>query len=426
MRTACARRVSDNGTVNFKIAPVAAGLVAGLLTAASAFAQDAQPVLERVSFAGLRGLPAPAVTQETGLKTGEPVTQAGLEAACGRLLATGLFLGCQFRFAEGTATFEVAEAPPEQDVRIDLPGVDPQDFWKWATIHAPLLKPRMPGTNDATKLYTAAVAKFAAERKLGETIESRIETTLGAHESFLVFRPANLPRITGVSFTGNASIGGDRLEEVMLKPAIGAEYTEFAFQHLLDLNVRPLYEEIGKLSVAFPKLQATESGRTVKVALTIEEGPVYRLRSANVKVDGQPAMIDGLPLDGVANWKQVKAAVDARVTQLRRDGYLDAAATVSRKLDTPAKAVDAEVAILPGQRYVFGKVILKGLSPELMERAMELWTMREGEPAMERQAAEFVDRVFKQLRIQDVVQGASIRAVARPNTNIVDYTINFR
>ncbi len=51
---------------------------------------------------------------------------------------------------------------------------------------------------------------------------------------------------------GNASIGGDRLEEAMLKPAIGAEYTDLAFQHLLDLNVRPLYEEFGKLSVSFP------------------------------------------------------------------------------------------------------------------------------------------------------------------------------
>ena len=379
-----------------------------------------------MSLEGLSGLPADSVTRIAGLTTGGPVSQADLEAACGRLMATGLFLGCQFRFADGLATFQVAQAPAEENVRIDLPGIEENDFWTWAGKNAPLLKPKMPGTNDATKLYTAAVQRFVSERSPGEQVEARIETTLSTHETFLVFRPANLPRIAGLSFTGNASIGADRLEAAMLKPAIGAEYTDRAFQHLLDLNVRPLYEELGKLSVSFPKLAVTADGRKVKVLTTIEEGPVYQLRAARVVVDGLPATLAALPVGQPANWNLVGSAVDAKISEMRGEGYLDAAAKISRQLDPARRAVDADVVILSGRRYVFGKVIVKGLSAELSDQALALWRLREGEPAVERTASEFVDRVFKQLPVHDLVQGASIHTQARPNTNIVDYTINFR
>ena len=270
-----------------------------------------------------------------------------------------------------------------------------------------------------------AVQRFVSERSPGEQVEARIETTLSTHETFLVFRPANLPKIVALSFTGNASIGADRLEAAMLKPAIGAEYTDRAFQHLLDLNVRPLYEELGKLSVSFPKLIVTADGRKVKVLTTIDEGPVYQLRAARVVVDGPPATLAALPVGQAANWNLVSSAVDAGFG-MRGEGYLDAAAKISRQLDPAQRAVDADVVILSGRRYVFGKVIVKGLSAEMMDQALALWRLREGEPAVERTASEFVDRVFKQLPIHDQVQGASIHTQARPNTNIVDYTINFR
>jgi outer membrane protein assembly factor BamA len=401
-------------------------LLMGAVCATLGLTEDVRPVLSKVAFEGLAGLPADSVTQAAGVAVGEPTSQAELEAACGRLIATGLFLGCQFRFADGVVTFQVAQAPAEQDVRIDLPGISEKDFWTWAARQAPLLKPRMPGTNDATRLYTEAVQRFASTRLPGEQVEPRIETTLATHETFLVFRLANLPRIAAVAFTGNASIGADRLEEAMLKPSIGAEYSDFAFEHLLDLNVRPLYEELGKLSVSFAKPRVTPDGRKVKVLAIIEEGPVYQLRSARVQVDGLPATLEGLPVGGIANWKLVRSAADARVTELRGEGYLDAAATVTRRLDTPARSADAEVSILRGRRYVFGKVIVKGLNAELMDRALALWKLREGEPAVEHAASEFIDQVFKQLPLNELVKGASIHTQARLNTNIVDYTINFR
>ena len=389
-------------------------------------AQEVRPFLSKVAFEGLRTLPASAVAGVAALSTGEPVTQPDLEAACGRLLATGLFQGCQFRFADGVATLQVAEAPAELDVRIDLPGVEEKDFWSWAAANAPLLKPKMPGSNDATRLYTDAVQKFVSARLPGEQVAARIETTLATHETFLVFRSANLPKIAAVSFTGNASIGADRLEQAMLRPSIGAEYTRLAFQKLLDLNVRPLYEELGKLAVSFPNLEVTRNGSTVKIRTTIDEGPVYFLRSARVTIDGQPAAVNGMPLGEIANWKLVTSAVDAGVAAMRGEGYLDAAARASRSLDAAKRAADAEVTILRGRQYVFGKVILKGLSDEMAGQALALWTLKEGEPAVEQSASDFVDRVFKHLPLHDQVKGASIHAQPRPNTNVVDYTINFR
>jgi len=155
--------------------------VIGAVCVALACAQEAPPALNRVAFEGLSGLPADSVARLAGLVTGSVVGQTDLESACGRLMATGLFLGCQFRFADGLATFQLAQAPAEQDVRIDLPGIEEADFWKWATRNAPLLKPKMPGTNAATKLYTDAVQKFVSERLPGEQVDARIETTLSTH-----------------------------------------------------------------------------------------------------------------------------------------------------------------------------------------------------------------------------------------------------
>jgi hypothetical protein len=75
---------------------------------------------------------------------------------------------------------------------------------------------------------------------------------------------------------------------------------------------------------------------------------------------------------------------------------------------------------------VFGRLTLKGLTPELREKAAALWTVPEGQPALASAPGQFVERVFQQLQITDEVGGATIQNHIRPNTNIVDYTVSFR
>lgn len=398
-----------------------------VLCSTAAWPQTESAALTRLTVEGLATLPAGAVLHVTGLTEGQAVGQADLEGACGRLLATGLFSDCRFRFNAGLAAFQVSEAETSQAIGLDLPGVTGKDLWEWAGSHEPLLRPRMPGNADAAKLYTAAIQRFVDERIPGEKVTARLESRFGSNESELVFRPAHPPMVGAVAFTGALAVAPGALAAVMQKPAIGAEYTENSFRQLLDLNARPLYEEQGRLSVSFPRLETTrEAANRVAVRVSVNEGEVYRLRTARVTVDGAPGEAAGLPVGGAANWKLVTAAVDRKVVELRNGGYLDARGKATRRLDEQQHTVDATVEIYQGVRYVFGKLTLKGLTPELEEQVAALWTVREGQPALANLPAEFVELVFKQLPAAAELRSATVQPHVRPNTNIVDYTVNFR
>jgi outer membrane protein assembly factor BamA len=397
-----------------------------LLAIAATWLLAAPDVLSRIAVEGGERFPADAIAGATGLQPGGSVSKEALDEACNRLLGTGLILGCQYRYGGGVVTFEVLETEATQEARIDLPGIQPDKFWAWAKVNAPLVQPKMPPNSDAGKFYVDAIQRFLEEQKLAEPVEPRIEMNLQTQQTVLVFRPANPAKVSGVRVVGSSLIPEERLETILRGVAVGSEYTEYDFRKLLDLNIRPLYEEFGRLNVKFSSVEAKREGSTVVVTAKVDEGQEYKLRQASVSLDGTPVEAAGFPVGRTANWKEVEQAVEARIRELRDKGRLDARSRIARTLDETANAADVNVTIESGPVYTFGRLQVVGLTAATLERVMPLWTMREGDPANGSEASAFIDRVFKQLPQGSGIRGASLQQRVREGQRVVDYTVTFK
>ena len=64
--------------------------------------------------------------------------------------------------------------------------------------------------------------------------------------------PANPPKVADVRFEGAHALSAAALRDAVARLVVGNRYSEREFRQVLDLNVRPLYEDRGYLKVEFP------------------------------------------------------------------------------------------------------------------------------------------------------------------------------
>lgn len=400
------------------------------LTLAVALAQGTFPVAG-IRVNGNVRFSAEAVTKAAGLVLEQQVTPADLDAACKRLASTGLIESARYAYKPAgggrpayDVTFEIAEAGDLQDTRIEIPGVEEAQAWKWLEENDPLVMPRMPGNDAAIAYYTRAIERFLATRGRTEPIVSKLRA--GASGAVVtVFRPANLPRIAAVWFEGNRSIDSPTLEKA-IAPALGSDFSESGFRELLDFNVRPLYEEQGRLQVQWKRLGIQDG----TVAVAIEEGPVYRVGTVEVAGERLPVpgaelakLLDARPGEP-ANWSRIAQAANAIQAALGRFGYLDAAAQIDRNLDDSKGRVDVIVSIQKGSQYVFGALRLAGLDAQSEARARGLWRLAPGAIMN----LTYLDEFERTLMRDDKIHFKRITRHYEPRagSNVVDVTFTFK
>src|ERR1017187_5339849 len=206
-------------------------------------------------------------------------------------------------------TFQVSEQPALAPVELDIPGQDAEHLWQQLKTADGFMDRQMPNNDRASAYYKRAIEAVLRKSNHPEEIVMKNEADLQTHKMAIVCRPANLPKIAAIRFEGNAAIAEGGLQTAMAKVAMGQDYSERDFRRMLEFNVRPLYEELGRLTVAFPRMNmARADDAAVTVTAGIDEGPVWRL--GKVVLTG-----DALPLAHMheaarfaygdpANWKQ--------------------------------------------------------------------------------------------------------------------------
>ena len=255
--------------------------------------------MTKIDVQGLSRLTPGSVLETVGLKAGTQAGKTELDRACQKLIGTGLFEGCNWKYAGGAVTLELKEAPAEQTVHLSVPGVDDKQLWAWLDDNEPLAQPKMPASDQAIQFYTRAVQRY-----LKQDMPSSVDSNLDTHETTIAFRPSNVPSIASVKFEGTEAIDAATLEKKLTPAAKGRAFTEHDFRLLLDQHIRPLYEDSGRLNVSFPEIREQRGVVTV----LIEEGPVYKLGRITVTgVEAQPQLTAG----DLANWRKVLNAFDA-------------------------------------------------------------------------------------------------------------------
>jgi hypothetical protein len=385
-----------------------AAFVIYFIAVTATLAQSSFPI-ETITFRGT-DYPREALLAATGLHVPMPFSETALRDAAQKLQNTGFFRAVQFRYepARGrngyAVTFDLTKDDDTMPARIDIPDVDEETVWKELESEDPLLTRQVPVNPIAQDRYLHAIERYLVEHGEEQKIAARVNGgELGSAHVTLVFEPASLPIIAAVRFTDTFAIKPADVEAVLEPIAANSGYTEGRFRQLLDLNVRPLYEERGYLGVVFDKiaLKYDDVGH-LTVETHVTDGRKYNL--GNVKLDGanlpevELRQAAGFHTGALANWTDFREGVENMDRVFRRRGYIHERSTVERTLHSREGTVDAVVHFAPGVQYRFGRLILTGLPPDVQTLAEGMWTLQAGQPLDAEYPREFLRAVIHELK----------------------------
>jgi outer membrane protein assembly factor BamA len=397
-------------------------------------AQSGYPI-ETIEFGG-SDYPRDALLGVTALHPGMPFGETALRDAAQRLQGTGFFRSVQFRYEpaadrKGYAVrFELVEDKDSVPARIDLPGIDEDAVWDALHTADPLLARQVPSNDIAQGRYIQAIEAYAAQHGQPQKVTARLNGgEIGSRRATLVFEPENLAPIAAVRFTDTYALKPADLEAVLEPIAAGSGYTASRFRQLLDLNVRPLYEEHGFLGVVFDhfKLQEDDSGR-VTVTTHVVDGRAYTLGKVALDGPGLPEaelrQAAGFHIGERANWKAFLESVANMDRVLKRQGHVYEKSRVERTLNSREGTVDVVVHVTPGPLYRFGRLELTGLPDDLQGKAERMWTLRAGQPLDGEYPAEYLHALLKELHGPKARISTSLRP--GDGENVLNVEIAFR
>ncbi|MGA3027985.1 MAG: POTRA domain-containing protein [Bryobacteraceae bacterium] len=397
-------------------------------------AQSGYPI-ETIAFGGTE-YPRDALLGAAGLHSGMPFNEAVLREAAQRLQSTGFFRSVQFRYQtaadrKGYAVrFDLIEDTDRMPARIDIPGIDEDAAWAALQAADPLLTKQAPANDVAQARYLHAIEEYVAQHADAQKIAARVNGgELGSQRAVLVFEPENLKVIAAVRFTDTYALKPADLEAALEPIAAGSGYTEARFRQLLNLNVRPLFEEQGFLGVVFDRIRLREddSGR-LTVETHVVDGRKYNLSA--VTLDGpdlpeaQMRQAAKFRIGELADWKQFLQSVSEMERVLKRQGYLGEKSRVERTLHSREGTVDAVVHFNPGPQYRFGRLELSGLADDVKTMAEQRWTLRSGQPLNGEYPHAFLHDLYQELRASRARAAVSFRP--GDGENVLDVVIAFR
>ena len=407
-------------------------LVLVLPTFSSLFAQttDKYP-LEKLQIQGNKKIPTERILAVSGLKLGSLVLKADFDAARERLLDTGSFESVGYSYKPSLngydTTFEVVEIDTLYPYRFEaLPASD--DALRAALRkQEPLLGDQIPATPQVLNRYTAAIRQF-----FGGKAEAKGELSADSGRMEIVFRPpGDRANIADVKFTGNQAIPTPILVQKLSAAAVGIPYSEPLLRRVLDSAIRPMYEEKGRIRVAFPEItaQKVETNDGVVVTIAINEGPVYNL--GTVTLTGAPeaeiAQIqksDDWRKGETVNFTNVEASLEKIRKRERAQGYLRADTRVIREIRDDDRTVNLTVNIVRGAQFTLGKLTIQGLDVISEPAIRKIWKIEPGQPFQEGYPEAFLTRVRDE-GIFDNLGKTRAETNIDENSHIVDVTLFF-
>jgi TonB family protein len=360
----------------------------GALLLAGLHAQEPTVPLEALSVRGTT-LPQATVLKLTELQIGASIGMPDIEAACARLQSTGMFATVAYRFAPGRTGWvlglSVTEPRKFTDATIDFAGVDQEGVWRWLVSRYPLLNRRIPALAGAEQFVAAQIQQHLGAQIEGQKVVTRTEWDADTEHVSISLQPEKLPRISSLVFSGELELTSGQLSAILEKHLADFGYTDRAFRKLVELNLRPAYEEHGMYRVRFPSIKSKRvTASTVAVTAEIEEGAKYTLRDVRLVGDHLPsaAMLKAAQfcVGQTAVWSAIEQSIRDMEVPLKRTGYLDAAAKPERVFDDQQHFLDLKISFDLGPLYHFGSLRIAGLPPALEKQARKLWKMQPGDP----------------------------------------------
>jgi outer membrane protein assembly factor BamA len=388
--------------------------------------------LEALRIQGNQRIPAERIIAASGLKIGTRVQgKPEFDAARDRLLETGAFESVGYSYKPSLngfdATFEVVEVGTLYPYRFEALGAPADALRAALKKQEPLLGDNIPATPQVLNRYNAAIRQFFDGK-----LEATSELNADSGHMEIVFRPAGeVARIAEVKFTGNREMLTALLLQKFSKDAVGIPFSEPLLRRVLDSSIRPMYEEQGRIRVAFPEItgKKAETNDGVVVTIAINEGPVYKL--GTVALAGLPAAevaqlgkSDDWHKGETANFTKIEASLEKIRQRQRAQGYLRVSTSVAREIRDEDQTVNLAVNIDRGPQFTLGKLDIQGLDLIGEPAVRKMWKIEPGQPFQDGYPESFLNRVREE-GIFDNLGKTRAESNIDEATHTVDVTLFF-
>jgi outer membrane protein assembly factor BamA len=400
----------------------AAALMLGAITC---IAQQRFP-LETITAEGV-SIPAAILANLTGLKMGDSVDEASFQVAARKLQETGFFSDVGFRYTPGpkkigyALILQLKEHPQRMASIFDFPGKNDGPIWECVLRQYPWLSNPLPA-DGAAQTYVARVV----EGCLGGTVPviTQMESDMTTGKAQVVFRPRDLPRVSGLDFSGVQKLPEKALEQTLATTAMDSEFTERRFRNLLELNLRPFYESHGLLNVRFNSIAfAPADPSHVVVTTAVEEGLIYKL--GDVIIDGSdlpPEVARGqgkFKRGQTAAWPEIMKSIEELQKPLLKTGYIMVRSKTSRVLNDGEASLALTVRVDKGKQYFFHALNFDGAPPGIEDRLRKLWNLPSGAPMDQPYMIEYWKSILQLSELKSVKVSTSMRASPENKVDVV-------
>jgi outer membrane protein insertion porin family len=400
----------------------------------TAAAPDRWP-LAAIEITGNRVFPREAIVKVLDLQIGAPVNRTDFEAALARLQESGAFEALSFRYTPAgdklAVTFEVQEVVDLYPVAFDRLEVPEAELRRHLARRLPLFGPQIPATGRMLERVVQEITSYLAARDQATDVVGGLAPDPDG-KLVLTFRPAaGPPSITFVAFENSKVIRDVDLQAAFHQTAVGVPYTERRLNELLEHNIRPLFEEKGRLRVRFGPFRVEESQNPVGVQVTVpvEEGEEFQFGA--VRFAGHAAVpardlerLARLEEGAMANFALVHKAVADVERLYRRNGFMKARVEVERTVHDEKKSVDLRFRIEEGDQYKFRTLTIQGLDINAEAAVRRRWGLQRGQPYDASYAAIFVDRVHQDAMFEGLAK-ITPRETIEEAEKLVDIELTF-
>lgn len=401
--------------------------------------------LGRIEFTGLQSRTQEEAISASGLKIGQMVDVAALDAAAQRLIDSGLFKNLSYRLRtnsdQAIVIFKV-----EEEKGAAAPVVFDNFVWFTDEELRTAIRRTVPtydGTapDSAVNGITSALQRLLDERKIPGHVAYMPSANLAGGDGSHMFSVADVKvPICAVRYAGAAAVREDELlknSAALMKE----DYSQSFVLAFAKANLMPLYRERAYLRARFraPQAKLEQAGAVdckdgVTVTVPVEEGLAYDWDKAEwggnealsaAELDAALGMKAGEPANGLKIDKGIKSVVDAYATR----GYLTARVKPVPSFEDAGKRVTYRMEVTEGPQYRMGQLNITGLSESASNRLRGKWTLLSREVYDDSYPGRFLkSAITPDLFNEGEAPPKGVKTVVKPDREklTVDVTINFQ
>ena len=346
--------------------------------------------LRAVNIVGNDHFASQDIAKATGLEIGARVSPSEFQLAMGKLRNSGAFEALEFRYGpEGDGyqvTFTVQEVRDLYPVTFRGLGVADEELHALLKGKIPLYEKRVPPTGPLVRMIGNVLQGFWAQQGNDSKIIGSLAPTIEDEFEMIFQPPSAIKTIAFVTFEDSGDITPLDLQRHFNQSAMGVPFSQPRLLELLHHNVRPLYEEKGRLGVTFCPCTSEPDTEThgILVNVHVEQGPLY--------VFGETRFHEGVKFESgelsrrikfhdgeTANMKLVNESLAEMEKLLKADGYLRAFGRYDREVNDSAKTVNVVLDLRPGDLYTFNSLTITGLDIVGEAAVKKRWDLKPGD-----------------------------------------------